>query len=166
MRIGLVSDSHGEAQMLRRGVELLCARGAEVIVHCGDIGSLECLDVLAEAPVPSHAVAGNADLRVDPGAERLAARASGKLDFHVASVELDLGDGVRLAATHGHDRDLLDELIAGGRFAYVCHGHTHTPRNERVGSVRVVNPGCLHRRTPTVALLDTAADAVEHIGVD
>jgi putative phosphoesterase len=27
----------------------------------------------------------------------------------------------------------------------VLHGHTHVPRNERVGSVRFLNPGCVTR---------------------
>jgi putative phosphoesterase len=44
----------------------------------------------------------------------------------------------------------------------VLHGHTHVPRNERVGSVLFLNPGCVtrpNRGAPaSVAYLDIAAD--------
>ena len=44
----------------------------------------------------------------------------------------------------------------------VIHGHTHVPRNERVGGVLFLNPGCVtrpNRGAPaSVAYLDIAAD--------
>ncbi|MGZ5018811.1 MAG: metallophosphoesterase family protein, partial [Chthoniobacterales bacterium] len=42
------------------------------------------------------------------------------------------------------------------------HGHTHVPRNERVGGVLFLNPGCVtrpNRGAPaSVAYLDISAD--------
>jgi len=42
------------------------------------------------------------------------------------------------------------------------HGHTHVPRNERLGGVLFLNPGCVTRpnrgASPSVALLEIAAD--------
>jgi len=69
-----------------------------------------------------------------------------------------------VAATHGHDPRLLGELIADCQFPYVCHGHTHRLRDERVGDVRIINPGALHRaKMHTVAVLDTDTDVLEHV---
>ena len=161
MKIGIVSDSHGKVRRLAKAIELLRRHGAQAIVHCGDIGSPRCLEVLGRAGVPAYGVAGNMDRHL----ERLRQEAS-RCGVHYSdeTVLLPLGDNRYLAATHGHREEVIESLLAEGRFAYVCCGHTHKPRNERVGATRIVNPGALHHaRPPTVALLDTETDAVEHL---
>ena len=163
MKIGIVSDSHAKADRLRRALTALIARGAQAVVHCGDIGSTACLDALAAAGVPAYAVAGNMDRHLD----RLQAAArKGGVRLSLETVLLPLGGGSYLAATHGHEPATVAHLLAERRFAYVCLGHTHQVRDERVGTTRVINPGALHHaHPPTVALLDTDADTVEHIEV-
>ena len=50
--------------------------------------------------------------------------------------------------------------------AYLCHGHTHATRDERLGPTRVINPGALFRaRRHTVAVLDLARDEVSFLAV-
>ena len=60
--------------------------------------------------------------------------------------------------------DLLDDLVGGGEFLYVCHGHTHCSRDERIGNVRVICPGALYGPRDSmgsrVAQLDTINDEV------
>lgn len=166
MKIGIVSDSHGKAARLAEALEVLVARGAEAVVHCGDVGSVECMQRLGSAGVPTYAVAGNMDRHVDVLA---VAAAECGVNFSAEVVVVPLGKGKRLAAAHGENKNVLDELIDGGQFPYVCHGHTHRASSERVGKTRVINPGALVHsrdpRRPTVALLDTETDAVEHIEV-
>lgn len=163
MIVGILSDSHGRARILRRAVDILVGRGAEVIVHCGDFSKIACLDPLAEAPVQTYAVAGNMDRHILADLPHAAAQRG--VTFHPRTVEVPLGDGRFLVALHGHDEHLLEELVLGGRFPYVCHGHTHRADDRRIGSVRVICPGALAspqgRRDLTCALLDTAADTVE-----
>lgn len=161
MRIGIVSDSHGKADRLRRAVELLVQREAEAIVHCGDVGSADCMAVLGQAGVPAYAVAGNMDRHI---ARLQAAAEESGVHFSLDTVLVLIGEQTYLAVTHGSDRSLIRALAADGRYPYVCHGHTHATRDERVERVRVINPGALHHaRRHTVALLDTDADTVEHI---
>lgn len=163
MKIGIVSDSHGKVDRLRRALEELARREAERIVHCGDIGSAGCLDVLAGCGVESYAVAGNLDRAPDDLAER--ARRLG-VHFSTDTILVPLGGGDYLAATHGNNAAALTQLITSGRYRYVCHGHTHRQRDERLGEVHVINPGALyHTPCPTVALLETASGAVEFIRV-
>jgi len=162
MNIGIVSDSHGKAKRLGRALTALEGRGADVVVHCGDVGSADCIRALGQSGLKAYAVAGNMDR--DP--ERLAAVAAGEgVEFQWRTVEVSLGDGRFLVATHGHDSGLLAELLAGGQFPYVCHGHTHQRRDDRVGPVRVINPGALVHADPaaSLALLDTEADTVSFI---
>ena len=161
MRIGIVSDSHGHWRRLDGALEALVARGAEAIVHCGDVGSAECMHVLGRAGVPAYAVRGN----MDRGAGKTtdAAAAEG-VTFHDATVEVPLAQGEHLIATHGDDALLVQELLIGQQFPYLCHGHTHCRRDERVGRMRIINPGALRRaRPPSVALLDTQTDELTFI---
>lgn len=162
MRIGILSDSHGKGRTLRKALTALSRRGAEAIVHCGDLGSVECIEMLGEACVPSYVVAGNMDRHTDRLAD--AAQRCG-VAFHWEAIEVPLGDGQFLVATHGHDERILSEMIRGEQFPYVCHGHTHRVRDDRFGPVRVICPGALchprHPRYPTAALLDTERDQLD-----
>lgn len=161
MKIGIVSDSHGKAALLRKAVAALLEAGAEAIVHCGDVGNSECVDVLAKAPVPAYAVAGN----MDRHPERLKAQAErAGVHFSQDTILLRLAGETYLAATHGNRPETMKQLLEDDRFRYVCHGHTHLPRNEKIGQVRVINPGALHHaHPPTAALLDSESDTVEFI---
>lgn len=47
MKLGIMSDSHGHAGPVRLALTLLDGRGADAIIHCGDVGSLDVLDELA-----------------------------------------------------------------------------------------------------------------------
>jgi len=166
MKIGIISDSHGRAKRLRAAIDLLARRGVEAVVHCGDVMSVECVEMLGLCGVPAYMVVGNMDRhpeRLKDAAER------GGVNFAWEVVEVPIGEEKYLVATHGHDADVLDTLLIGRQFPYVCHGHTHRARNERVGPVRVINPGALchpkgsHR--PTAAVLDTDCDTVEIVEV-
>lgn len=163
MKIGLVSDTHGNARRLARALAMLLEHGAEVIVHCGDIGSDECVRLLGSAGVPAWAVAGNMDRHLP----HLAATAAGAgVTFHARTIEVPLPDGRYLVAVHGHDDGLMEELLAGRQSAYVCHGHSHRRRDARLGTTRVINPGALHRaHPPSAALLDTGMDEVVFLDV-
>ena len=166
MKVGIVSDSHGDAGRLRSALRVLAERGADAIVHCGDVGSIQCVRALGAAGAAAYLVLGNMDRHARELAG--AARDCG-VNLHWEVVEVEIAEGRHLAATHGHDAAILRELIAEGQFPYVCHGHTHEVRDERVGKTRVINPGALrhskHPRRPTVALLDTQTDTLEFIDV-
>ncbi len=167
MKIGIVSDSHGKAGCLRAALELLASHCCEAVVHCGDIGSTECVELLGAAGMPAYAVAGNMDHHV--GRLESAANECG-VKFAWEVVEVPLAADQFLVATHGDDVGVLAELIEGGQFPYVCHGHTHCTRDERFGNVRVIGPGAIrhprHPRHPTVVVLDTDTDTLQFIKVD
>lgn len=164
MKIGIVSDSHGKTKRLAAALELLAQRGVEAIVHCGDVSGAAAVELLALADAEAYVVAGNMDRHI----ERLAETAE-KCGVHFAweTIEVPLPDGRHLIATHGNDPLVLGALIVGQQFPYVCHGHTHRRRDERIGQVRVINPGALHHprghQGPAVAILDTEMDDLEWI---
>lgn len=163
MKVGIVSDSHGKADMLKRALSMLAERGAEAIVHCGDLGNGECITALGETGLPTYAVAGNMDRHLS----RLRSQADGKnIHFSADTVLMPLGDDKYLAATHGNSARIMTDLLGRAGVDYICHGHTHQPRDEKIGPTRVINPGALrHAHPPTAAILDTDADTVEHFPV-
>ena len=167
MKIGIVSDSHGKSKRLARAIGLVRDRGAQAILHCGDMGSDDCVKLLGNAGIPAYAVAGNSDRH--PGHLELIAAEAG-VTFSTETVEIPIGPDQYVIATHGHDEGLLGTLIAGGQFPYVCHGHSHQIQDEKIGPTRVIDPGALtrprgHGHKRTCALLDTETDTVEFIEV-
>ena len=165
-RIGLLSDSHGRAATTRRAVQLLLEQGAEVLLHLGDVGSVEVIDELAptpDHPVDSHLVFGNTDWDIQSLAQ-YAATLDVRNNHPVGVITLD--DGGELVFTHGDRPDAIDEALAR-KVRYLCHGHTHRATDTRRGPTRVINPGALFRaRSYTVAVLDTQRDALSFHAVD
>lgn len=162
-RIGLLSDSHGRAGTTERAVRLLLQQGVDLIVHLGDIGSVEVIDALVdrldergELDPPVRAVLGNCDWD-EEGLSRYAESLGVRMDHPVGRLEVD---DRTVVFQHGHQDAAMEQALAGGT-DYLCHGHTHRPRDERIDGCRVINPGALFRAAEyTVAVLDVSADAL------
>ena len=119
-RIGVVSDTHG----LVRPELLEALSGVEMIIHAGDVGAAQVLEVLrAQAPVV--AVRGNMD--------------GGQWARGLRQAEVIEIDGSLLYLLHdAHEID-LDPAAAG--FQAVISGHTHRPALYRRKGVLFLNPG-------------------------
>ena len=61
MIIGVISDSHRETKIAASAIEWLLARGADLLVHAGDIVESETLQLLRQSGKPYFAVLGNND---------------------------------------------------------------------------------------------------------
>ncbi|HVN75517.1 MAG TPA: metallophosphoesterase family protein [Thermoanaerobaculaceae bacterium] len=119
-RIGVIADTHGVLRPQAR--EALV--GSELIIHAGDVGSLEVLQQL-ESIAPVVAVRGNVD--VQPWAS----------NFPESRV-VEVGEA-RVYVVH--DLEQLDlDPSAAGMAAVVC-GHTHVAVIEERNGVLYVNPG-------------------------
>ncbi len=158
--IGLLSDTHGWPAPAAAAVRILVANGAQQLLHAGDVGGTEIIDILAGHPAAF--VWGNNDFD-RPGEAAYATQIG--VNCLDAFGELDL-DGKKIALTHGDDEALVRWILEGQRHDYLITGHTHVRHDRRVGRVRWINPGALHRvGTKTVALLDTSTDALRSIAV-
>lgn len=155
--VGLLSDSHGQSQRVRRAIKLLTERGASVFVHLGDLGD-GVLDELAG--LDCHIVFGNCD---DCRSLDQYARDIGLQVHHPGGV-IDI-DGKRIGITHGHLVEELERLFLQ-RVDVIVHGHTHERSDAMVDGVRVINPGALHRaRIITAALFVPATGTLESVVV-
>jgi putative phosphoesterase len=160
MVLGILSDTHGRADMMAAAVTLLHSRGADYFLHCGDVGGPDLLDHLAG--FKAAFVWGNTD------GDRAA------LQRHAASLGItccgDFGDlllgGKSIALMHGDDHALKQRLLDEQRHDYLFQGHTHLRLDQRIGRVRLINPGALQRAAQkTVALLDTDRDDLQFLSV-
>ena len=159
MLIGLLSDSHGRAAVTARAVALLREHGAQMLIHLGDIETESVIDELAGHA--AHIVFGNCDW--DPASlTRYAGFLGVMVDDPMGRIEVA---GKQIAYTHGH-REHLMRCALDEQVDYLIHGHTHRIRDERIGPVRVINPGALFRAARyTAALLDPASDRLRIIEV-
>jgi len=154
VKIGLISDTHG---LLRGGVFDHFA-GVELILHAGDIGSLDLLTEL-EAVAPVIAVYGNTDdFEVRDQVEEVAA-----LELEGRHVVLIHGDQFG-SPTPRH----LREAFPGADI--IVYGHTHRPLVDRGGGALVVNPGAAGPRRfellPTLGLLTISSSSADDSGVE
>lgn len=61
MKIGILSDTHSKVKRAKASLELLLEKGAEFIVHAGDVGERETLELLKNSGKRYVAVYGNND---------------------------------------------------------------------------------------------------------
>lgn len=155
MVLGILSDSHGRVERVRRALALLEASGADCFVHCGDVGGMAVFDEFVGRTV--HFVWGNTD---DPNPGLIAyVQTVGLTVPRTVPLELDLQER-RIQVFHGHEPEMR-QALARPRADYILHGHTHAAADERIGHTRIINPGALHRaRVYTVATLDLVSDVL------
>jgi len=117
-RIGVISDTHGWVRP--EAVEFL--RGADFIIHAGDIGDARILEELA-ALAPLTAVRGNNDTA--PWARK------------VAETQVLKVDDVSIYVLH----NLAELAVDPAGYRVIVSGHSHQPKVEERAGVLYVNPG-------------------------
>jgi len=135
LRIFVLADTHDKVPA---NLESLAA-GADEIWHLGDVCAPSVLQMIETFGPPVTVVRGNCDSNSDWPLTR------------------DLNrNGIRFRLVHIPPDDPPENVDV------VLHGHTHVPRNEVLGGVRFLNPGCVTRPNrgapPSVAFLEIAAD--------
>ena len=156
MKIGVLSDTHGEVWALQRAIHILRGLRVGLTIHCGDVG-VEVVPLLNG--LRTHFVHGNMDdldrLReviTDP---------EHTLHEQLGTLEIE---GRRVAFLHGDDVKLLRHTIHSGHWDLVCHGHTHAFSSGFEGRTLVLNPGALSRTShPSLAVVDLPSMEVTEI---
>jgi len=114
MRIAVLADTHNRLPIhVPREIA-----GADEIWHLGDVTDEGVVDALHALGRPLSVVRGNCDMNADwPWV-------------------LDLErEGFAIRLIH------IPPLMAPPGTDLLLHGHTHIPRNERIGATRYLNPG-------------------------
>jgi len=131
VRIALISDTHlprGRRRIPDRCLDALA--GADLIIHAGDLWSVDALDSLEALGPPVRAVRGNVD--------------SAAVQARLPETDVVEAGGARIAIVHdaGPSRGRLGRLRR--RFpdaTAVVFGHSHMPLHETAGGFQIFNPG-------------------------
>ncbi len=150
VRVAVLADTHAPRRWKSCPPAVAAQlRGADLILHAGDVCTADVLDELA-AYAPVRAVRGNND-----GPDVAAWGAPDTLEF-------DLG-GLRVAMIHDSGPAAGRPVRLRRRFRaadLVVFGHSHIPLDHAENGQRIFNPGSPtdRRRQPhgTVGLLDVA----------
>jgi putative phosphoesterase len=161
MRIGIVSDTHGDLRMVTHALAELRERGIATVLHCGDIDDTKTVKLFRGFTM--HFVFGNCD--TDKGPLRAAMASIGAtLHDHFGSVDLE---GVKLAFLHGDDTTMMRDVERSGYYDFLFYGHTHQAEEHQSGPTRVINPGALHRARPkTFVVLDLDSKEVQSVTIE
>jgi putative phosphoesterase len=160
MLVGILSDTHDQLARTRLAVEMLQAKGATTLFHCGDITEPPLVPLCCV--LPCYFVLGNNDSDMAPHLEA-AMREHGGTSLGWGG-EVTLA-GKRLAMTHGHLSSQIKPLLAT-RPDYLFFGHSHQACDDVRDGIRRINPGALYRaRTFSVALLDPGSGVLEPVNV-
>lgn len=119
-RVGVISDTHG----LLRPEAVRALRGSDLILHAGDVGRAEVLEVL-QTLAPVVAIRGNND--------------RGRWAEALPVTEIVEVDAATLYLVH--DLAELDLDPAAARLAAVISGHSHRPSRSIRRGVLYLNPG-------------------------
>lgn len=160
MRLGLVSDTHGELENLREAMRQLVREWhVDAVAHLGD----ECEDAVVCGEF------SGIEVITVPGVFCEHYRDPSIPNRLVRELE-----GYRVLFTHtpgAHANDRPEdprpeELVARGEVDVVAYGHTHVPTVEERDGALWVNPGHLKSQdkkghAPGFAVVDLTADRVE-----
>jgi putative phosphoesterase len=123
-------------------VRLLESLEVDAVLHCGDIGSIQVVELFG--PWPAHFVFGNCDDDTEAFAAAIA-RTGQKCHGLFGELEFE---GVNVALLHSHERRRFHNAIESGKYQLVCYGHTHVAAIDRHGATTVLNPGAIYRANP------------------
>lgn len=152
MRVGVVSDSHGEIENLRKAARwLINNQNVDIIVHLGD--NYDDTNIIENLSARIIKVPGVFSIYYQ--------------DKDIPNRVIETFNGRKVLITHTecwHENDLSDdikpeEMISKKAVDVVLHGHTHIPRIEQKQGILYINPGHLKtedkkRYPPSVAVVD------------
>lgn len=142
MKIAILSDSHDQRPLLRLAMEQAVERGAEAVLHCGDLVTPSTLEAVRHLTVPMHIIHGNntGDLYA---LTRLAHRHGSHIQYYGQDAGLEL-HGRRIFMVHYPH--YARAMGSTGDWDLVCCGHDHHAAIDWVdqvggGRTLLVNPG-------------------------
>lgn len=170
MKIGVISDTHDQGEMIRSAVAHFNKEKVDLVFHCGDWVSPFILYFFQGLNAPMKGVFGNND---GDKFRHLAFQNKWRLDleFEDRFIEMKVDDKL-IAVFHGDYPGLVEALITSSKYDAVFHGHTHRKVNQHFGKTLSLNPGSLMKETSStvkgasIALYDTVAHKAWHIDLN
>lgn len=142
MKLCIVSDSHDNRQLLKAAVEDAKQRGAQAVLHCGDVVAPTALRVLQPIGLPVHVIHGN-NTGDTYAMFMLAQEPDSVVFYHGQDAGIELG-GRRIFMVHYPH--YAHAMAVTGDWDMVCCGHDHRAAIDHIDNIKkgktlMVNPG-------------------------
>jgi len=168
MKICIVSDSHDNRHLLDVAVADAKQRGAQAVLHCGDIVAPTTIRVLQKHGLPVHAIHGNNTGDVF-NMTKYASEADSVLSFYGQDAGITLAERRIFMVHYPH---YARAMATTGDWDIVCCGHDHRVEIELVDNIKqgktwFLNPGTVAGvgAKPTYVMGDLANMSFEIMAV-
>lgn len=166
MKIGVMSDTHDQGELIRKAVQIFNNEKVSWVFHCGDWVSPFILHFFRSLHAPIRGVFGNND---GDKFRHLALKGQWGIDLEYEDRFLDIVvDHRRIAVFHGDYSGIVEALVSCQNYDAVFHGHTHQKVNQLHGKTLSLNPGSLMCETSnivkgaSIAIYDTDRHCASH----
>lgn len=132
MKICIVSDSHDRRAHLASAVEDAKARGAEVVLHCGDLVAPSTLHAAQPFGLPIHVIHGN-NMGDIAALCKLCSKSGSLVTYHGQDASIELNDKRIFIVHYPH---YARAMAATGDYDLVCNGHEHKAHIDRITNVK------------------------------
>lgn len=171
MKICIISDSHDNRFLMAAAVADAKARGAEQVLHCGDVVAPTTLRILNQYALPVHVIHGN-NQGDTYAMGMLAHDPSNCIHYYGQDAAINLLDKRIFTVHFPH---YARALALTGDYDLVCCGHDHRcevreVENVKGGTTILINPGTVGGvgAEPTYAIgdLETMEFEIRAVPVD
>lgn len=142
MKICIVSDSHDNRRLLDIAAQDAKNRGAEAILHCGDVVAPTTLKVLQKYGLPVHVVHGN-NMGDPMATAQLSNNPESVVTYHGQDAGIELAGRKIFIVHYPH---YARAMGATGDWDMVCCGHDHRAEIDSIANIKqtetvFINPG-------------------------
>lgn len=142
MKVCIVSDSHDNRFLLAAAVKDAKQKGAEVVLHCGDVVAPTTLRILNPIGLPVHVIHGNntGDMY---NLAQLSQDQSSVVHYHGQDAGIELHQRRIFMVHYPH---YARAMCTTGEWDIVCCGHDHKSEINRIDNIKgtqtlFINPG-------------------------
>lgn len=142
MKICIISDSHDRREALAAAVTDAKNRGAELVLHCGDIVAPSTLHAIQPIGLPAHVIHGN-NMGDTYNLGKLACEKDSGIFYHGQDATLEFHGRKIFIVHYPH---YARAMALTGDYDLVCNGHEHrahidTVKNSKGGETILLDPG-------------------------
>lgn len=161
MKIAVISDIHDNIARLNEALSIATKENIEACFCCGDISSLETVQIISGAFKRVFLVLGNMDFALKNQLELFPENITASADI----LEFKLGK-LKIALTHYDYK--AKELAKSELYDFIFYGHTHTPWEKKIKKTTILNPGEITGQfgRASFAIFDTKGKKAKLILID
>ncbi len=150
MKIAIISDVHDNIERFSEIVETVKIEKISNCICCGDITSINTLDIISNTFKKIFLAFGNADYDIKMKIELIPENI--KWDENLLEFEID-----KLKCATIHNTWTAKKIAESEKYDFIFSGHSHTPWAEKIGKTTIINPGevCGREGKPSFAIFDT-----------